>query len=148
MIIVAPHVFERREARKIERDNLSTLDQALADFRELHAGEAGSLALVLRPVEMQDPLFASSRSWESLTPYRVTRHAKMSDPAKALEADLLAECRRGGLPRPEIETITTFGKSGLGLFGRAKLTFRSAVAGPILIGRDRHFGGGLFAATA
>ena len=148
LIIVAPHVFERREARKIERDNLSTLDQALADFRELHAGEAGSLALVLRPVEMQDPLFASSRSWESLTPYRVTRHAKMNDPARALEADLLAECRRGGLPRPEIETINTFGKSGLGLFGRAKLTFRSAVAGPILIGRDRHFGGGLFAATA
>ena len=107
------------------------------------------LTLVPCPIEMQeDPLFASSRSWESLTPYRVTRHAKMNDPARALEADLLAECRRGGLPRPEIEIINTFGKSGLGLFGRAKLTFRGAVAGPILIGRDRHFGGGLFAAAA
>ena len=107
------------------------------------------LTLVPCPIEMQeDPLFASSRSWESLTPYRVMRHAKMNDPARALEADLLAECRRGGLPRPEIEIINTFGKLGLGLLGRAKLTFRGAVAGPILIGRDRHFGGGMFAAAA
>jgi CRISPR-associated protein Csb2 len=149
LIIVAPHVLERREARTRESENLSSLDEALADFRELRAGEAGSLALVPCPVEIQeDPLFASSRSWESLTPYCVTRHAKMNDPARALEADLLAECRRGGLPRPEIEIINTFGKSGLGLFGRAKLTFRASVPGPILIGRDRHFGGGLFAAAA
>ena len=76
-----------------------TLDQALDDFRELRAGEAGTLALVPCPIEMQeDPLFAPSGLWESLTPYRVTRHAKMNDPARALEADLLAECRRGGLP--------------------------------------------------
>ena len=145
LIIVAPHVLERREARKTERDNLSILAQALSDFRELRAGEAGALALVPFPIEMQeDPLFASSCSWESLTPYRVS--AKINDPARALEADLLAECRRGGLPRPEVEVIRAFGQPGLGLFGRAKLTFRGAVAGPILIGRDRHFGGGLFAA--
>ncbi|MGO9429534.1 type I-G CRISPR-associated protein Csb2 [Rhodoblastus sp.] len=149
LIIVAPHLLGRREAWMSERENLSSLDDALADFRELRAGEAGMLTLVPCPIEMQeDPLFASSRSWESLTPYRVTRHAKMNNPARALEADLLAECRRGGLPRPEIEIINTFGKTGLGLFGRAKLTFHGAVAGPILIGRDRHFGGGLFAAAA
>jgi len=32
------------------------------------------------------------------------------------------------------------------LFGRAQLTFRTAVAGPLILGRDRHFGGGLFEA--
>lgn len=149
LIIVAPHVLERREPRRTERDNLSTLDQTLEDFRELRAGEAGALALVPCPIEMEeDPLFAPSGLWESLTSYRVTRHAKMNDPARALEADLLAECQRGGLPKPEVEIIKAFGQPGLGLFGRAKLTFRGAVAGPILIGRDRHFGGGLFAATA
>jgi CRISPR-associated protein Csb2 len=148
LIIVAPHVLERREARTREKEHLSILDEALADFRELRAGEAGLLTLVPSPVEMlEDPLFASSRSWESLILYRVTRHAKMNDPARALEADLLAECRRAGLPKPEIETMNTFAKAGLGLFGRAKLTFHGAVAGPILIGRDRHFGGGLFAAA-
>jgi CRISPR-associated protein Csb2 len=138
LIIIAPHVLERREVRTRESEHLLSLDDALADFRELRAGEAGTLALVSCPIEMQDdPLFASSHLWESLTPYRVTRHAKMNDPARALEADLLAECRRGGLPRPEIEIIDTFGKSGVGLFGRAKLTFRGVVTGPILIGRDR-----------
>ena len=131
LIIVAPHILERREARARESEHLSSLDDALADFRELRAGEAGMLTLVPCPIEMQeDPLFASSRSWESLTPYRVTRHAKMNDPARALEADLLAECRRGGLPRPEIEIINTFGKSGLGLLGRAKLTFAERSRAP------------------
>jgi hypothetical protein len=43
--------------------------------------------------------------------------------------------------------VKTFGKSGSGLFGRAKLKFRGTVEGPILLGRDRHFGGGLFALT-
>jgi CRISPR-associated protein Csb2 len=35
----------------------------------------------------------------------------------------------------------------MGLFGQVKLTFHSAVEGPILLGRDRHFGGGLFVAA-
>ena len=124
LIILAPHILERREASQNERKALSDLDQALDDFRELRAGAAGKLALVPCHVDMQeDPLFARSRVWESLTPYRVTRHAKTNDPATALELDLLAECRRGGLPRPDIEVVKTFGRSGLGLFGRAKLKF-------------------------
>ena len=147
-IILAPHILGRREALQNERKALSDLDQALDDFRELRAGAAGKLALVPCHVDMQeDPLFARSRVWESLTPYRVTRHAKTNDPATALETDLLAECRRSGLPRPEIEVVKTFGRSGLGLFGRARLKFRVAVQGLVLLGRDRHFGGGLFVPT-
>jgi CRISPR-associated protein Csb2 len=146
LLILAPHVFAQREPSESERKAFSTLEQALEDFRELRAGAAGRLTLVPCDVEIpDDPLFAGSCAWESLTPYRVTRHAKMNDAMAALEADLLAECQRGGLPRPEVEIIKTFGKAGLGLFGRAKLRFRGAVKGPILLGRDRHFGGGLFA---
>jgi CRISPR-associated protein Csb2 len=74
----------------------------------------------------------------------VTRHARLRDAAAALEADLLTECRRAGLPRPQIEIAKTFGKAGVGLFGLAKLRFHGATAGPVLLGRDRHFGGGLF----
>jgi CRISPR-associated protein Csb2 len=81
-----------------------------------------------------------------VTPYRVTRHAKLRDAAAALEADILAECLREGFPPPRIEVAETLGKPGLGLFGRAQLTFRTAVAGPLILGRDRHFGGGLFEA--
>jgi CRISPR-associated protein Csb2 len=94
-----------------------------------------------------DPLFARSSTWENLRPYRVTRHAKLSHAAAALEADLLAECLRAGFPRPQIEVTKTFAKLGIGLFGLAKLRFHGAAAGPVLLGRDRHFGGGLFVAT-
>jgi CRISPR-associated protein Csb2 len=148
LMIVAPHILERRQASTSESENLRTLDEALADFRELRAGAAGKLVLAPRAVDLSDDeLFARSTTWESLTPYRVTRHAKLNGAAAALEADLLAECRRAGLPRPQIEIVETFAKAGEGLFGRAKLTFRATVAGPLLLGRDRHFGGGLFEKT-
>jgi CRISPR-associated protein Csb2 len=43
--------------------------------------------------------------------------------------------------------VKASGKSGMGLFGEMRLKFRAAVEGPLLLGRDRHFGGGLFAAA-
>ena len=90
------------------------LERALGDFCELRAGPAGKLSLVLLPCRRcrTIPYSPDRHTWESLTPYRVTRHAKMNDAAAALEADLLAECRRGGLPRPEIEVTKTFGEIG------------------------------------
>jgi CRISPR-associated protein Csb2 len=144
LLIIAPHMLERREPSKGEHENLRTLDDALDDFRELRAGRAGRLSLFSFQAEMQDPLFTRARTWRSLTPYRVTRHAKMSHAAAALDADLLVECRRAGLPRPQIEVAETFARPGAGLCGRVTLRFRIAVAGPVLLGRDRHFGGGLF----
>jgi CRISPR-associated protein Csb2 len=82
-----------------------------------------------------------------LTPYCMTRHAKLGDAAAAVENDLLAECRRCGLPRPQVKIERAVGKPGIGLFGHATLSFHHAVCGPLLLGRDRHFGGGLFAAV-
>ena len=148
LLIIAPHILEQREASKHEREYLQTLDGGLEDFRELQAGAAGKLVLTPDAVDRSDdPLFEASSMWESLTPYRVTRHAKLNDAPAALEADLLAECRRSGFPRPELEIVKTFGKPGEGLFGLVKLRFHAAVTGPILLGRDRHFGGGLFVAA-
>jgi CRISPR-associated protein Csb2 len=148
LLILAPHVLERRQASQDERKQLHTLERALDGFCELRAGAAGKLALVSCHIDLaQDPLFARSRAWESLTPYRVTRHARMNGAATALEADLLAECRRAGLPEPKLAVAKTFGEPGVGLLGWVKLEFHGAVQGPILLGRDRHFGGGLFAAA-
>ncbi|HVU22075.1 MAG TPA: type I-U CRISPR-associated protein Csb2 [Rhizomicrobium sp.] len=146
LLIVAPHVLERRQAFKDEREQyLPILANALEDFRELRAGTAGKLALTPSALDLSDdPLLALSQTWQSLTPYRVTRHARLNDAAAALEADLLLECQRAGLPRPQIEIAETFMKRGAGLFGLAKLRFYGATAGPMLLGRDRHFGGGLF----
>ncbi|MGO8920658.1 MAG: type I-U CRISPR-associated protein Csb2 [Stellaceae bacterium] len=148
LMVIAPHVLERRKASQTEHKWLDVLERALGGFCELRAGPAGRLSLSSCHIEMQDdPLFARSSTWENLTPYRVTRHAKLRDAAAALEADLLAECRRAGFPRPRVEVTQTFAKSGAGLFGLAKLRFHGAAAGPILLGRDHHFGGGLFVGT-
>jgi CRISPR-associated protein Csb2 len=148
LLIVAPHFLARRDASKAEREKyLPLLEDALAGFQELRAGAAGKLVLASTLIEqLDDPLFAPSPIWKSVTPYRVTRHAKLHAAAAALEADIVAECLREGLPPPRIEVSETFGKPGLGLFGRAQLTFRTAVAGPLILGRDRHLGGGLFEA--
>ncbi|HLK79940.1 MAG TPA: type I-U CRISPR-associated protein Csb2 [Xanthobacteraceae bacterium] len=149
LLIVAPHILARRDPSKAEREwYLPLLEDAVAGFQELRAGPAGKLVLAPTIVEQSDdPLFTPSPIWESVTPYRVTRHARLRDAAAAVEADILAECLRAGFPQPRIAVSETFGKRGLGLFGRAQLTFRTAVAGPLILGRDRHFGGGLFAAV-
>jgi CRISPR-associated protein Csb2 len=145
LMIVAPHVLERRQASRGEGKNLPMLRDALECFHELRGGTAGRLSLRPCLVEMEhDPLFARSSIWESLTPYRVTRHAKLRHADAALEADILAECWRAGLPRPQVQVAKAFAKPGVGLFGLVTLKYRTAVAGPILLGRDRHFGGGLF----
>jgi CRISPR-associated protein Csb2 len=145
LIILAPHVLDRREASQTDRKWLDVLERSLEGFCELRAGSAGKLSLRPCHVDMQhDPLFARSSTWETLTPYRVTRHAKLSHAAAALEADLLAECRHAGFPRPQVEVAKTFAKSGVGLFGLVRLRFHGVAVGPLLLGRDRHFGGGLF----
>lgn len=146
LLIVAPHILERRKVWEDERKQyLPFLEDAVADFRELRAGAAGKLVLFPTATEQpDDPIFTTSRVWKSTTPYHVTRHAKLRDAVAALKADILAECLRAGLPRPRIDVLETFGKPGVGLFGRAQLTFHTAIAGPLILGRDRHFGGGLF----
>ncbi len=146
LLILAPHILDRRKAFGDEREQyLPILANALEDFRELRAGTAGKLALMPSAMDLSDdPLLALSQTWQSLTPYRVTRHARLNDAAAALEADLLVECQRAGLPQPRVEVIKTAAKPGIGFFGHAKLKFNRAVTGPMLLGRDRHFGGGLF----
>ncbi len=53
---------------------------------------------------------------------------------------------RRGLPRPEVEVRhMDVGPHG-GVRLEARLAFQVAVRGPILLGRDAHRGGGLFAA--
>jgi CRISPR-associated protein Csb2 len=76
-------------------------------------------------------------------PYVVTRHAKGGVAAVALTADVLAECRRLGLPEPRVESSNVRGVPEIGLTGDIRLTFGQSVLGPVLLGRTRHVGGGL-----
>ena len=60
--------------------------------------------------------------------------------------DLSTECVRRGLPRPEVKLLASSAvPDGGGLVARAQLRFATAVQGPLLLGRDSHQGGGLFA---
>lgn len=147
MLVVAPHLMEHRKSAAEEARHLAVLDSALRDLCQLRAGAAGLLELRPVPVdEDRDALFTVARVWESVTPYQVTRHAKRVGAEAAIAADLEAECRRIQLPSPRVSTIDVRGVPDVGLMGRVRLTFNVAVKGPILIGRSRYLGGGLFRA--
>ncbi len=149
LLIVAPYVIERRPPSKQEAEHLDTLESALTGLRELRAGAAGRLTLCATSIDVdRDPLLAASRVWESLTPYQVTRHKKAVGGAEALSADLCAECRRRGLPEPGVTPLEWVGVPGVGLIGKARLMFHAAVKGPVILGKSRHLGGGLFSSVA
>jgi CRISPR-associated protein Csb2 len=149
LIVLAPHTFDWRDPTREERDHLADLDVALRDMRELRAGPAGRLVLRRAWIDVDtDPLTAPSCAWESETPFVVTRHGRMGDANAALSANLIAECRRRGLPAPSAVIVRdTKGVAGAGLSGRARLEFGAAVPGPILLGRNRYAGGGVFFAA-
>jgi len=145
LMVMSPHVVERREPTEGERQHLHDLDEALAGFCELRAGSMGRLRLRGITIDPDtDPLFAVSRVWESVTPYAVTRHLKQGSAAEALSADLCSECCRRGLPRPVVILLELHGIPGAGLNGLARLDFPVPVQGPVILGRSRYLGGGLF----
>ncbi len=149
LLVFAPHVVERRAATHREVEYLHTLDAALEGFCELRAGRVGSLSLSPAVIDTgDDPLLASSPAWKTITPYVVTRHAKEGEAGKALEVDVRAECRHFGLPEPEaVEVSNLQGVPGTGLTGDVTLRFRQHINGPLLLGRTRYLGGGLFQAV-
>lgn len=146
LLVLAPHVVERRSPTDQERKSLRTLDVALQGLRELRAGHAGRLTLSPRRTGDggDDAILGCSLVWESITAYVVTRHATGVGAAEALAADARAECRRLRLPEPKVESCNVRGMPGIGLTGDVRLTFGQSVLGPILLGRTRYFGGGLF----
>ncbi len=72
------------------------------------------------------------------------RHPKIGAATEALAADVRAECRRLGLPEARVESSNVRGAPGIGLTGNVALLFERRVEGPLLLGRARHLGGGLF----
>ncbi len=145
LLVVAPHWLERREPSRRERDAIVLLKRALESIFELRAGAAGRFAVRLISIVADDPLRSAARSWSSVTPYAVTRHRKRASAAEALIEDALAECRRRSLPTPSVTVLSARGVPGQGLEGHLRFDFAVAVTGPIVLGRTRYLGGGLFA---
>lgn len=150
ILYIAPNRLQRRGVswRNIRADHCR-MARALEGMDILRAGKAGRLALAPLLIDTEnDPLFAPSRVWESVTEYDVTRHHRRLGDEEALRSDVTAEFQRCGWPLPPPDAIEVLaarrGPRG-GLSGRLRLTFAVAQAGPLLIGRTAHKGGGLFA---
>jgi CRISPR-associated protein Csb2 len=144
LLVITPEHLDRRTRWSNEK-NLAALESALQHFHELRAGADGHLRI--RPISLdldRHRLFAPSQVWESITPYQVNRHAKKSNAEEVLKKDVIAACEHRGFPRPEISVLNWTVHQGTGLQGILRLTFKHAIQGPIMLGRTRYIGGGVF----
>jgi CRISPR-associated protein Csb2 len=154
LAIVAPHLADRSVSYNSDRGsttrgNLQLLDRALAGLTVLRAGSVGVPRVSMMPEPRDgDPLFGRAARWVSETPYRPTHHPKRDGIAEGVAADLVTECTRRGFPRPAVDILDIAQGPRGGLVIRARLRFSTAVRGPVILGRDSHFGAGMFAAEA
>jgi hypothetical protein len=145
LLLLAPHRLQRRKAFQRERLQMALLERVLEDFVELRAGHAGRFNLRRQMLSSGDPLLAASRTWESVTPYVVTRHRRTGSVAEAIATDVASECMRCGLLNPTVTVLEHCVEKGRPLSARLRLTLSSAVSGPLALGRTSLLGGGLFA---
>ncbi len=146
LIVSAPWACDR--TTKGRREDRACFDRVSRKLIRVRAGKLGVLDLGIASILSDgDPLIGPARVWESRTAYRPTRHAgRGKDPKTAVVRDVITECERRSLPKPEVELLElNIGANGGGLAARVLLCFAVAVAGPIMLGRDSHKGGGLFA---
>ncbi|MCP4498360.1 MAG: type I-U CRISPR-associated protein Cas5/Cas6 [Deltaproteobacteria bacterium] len=144
LLIVPPHVRECRSPSRNEQRHLATLTTSMDGFVDLRAGTQGRLSLEAMALDNHDALLNASTTWVSQTAYVVNRHQKHAQADEVLIRDVQASCRAAGLPRPKVKVLNASGISNVGLTGYVELTFDFAISGPLLIGRTRHLGGGLF----
>ena len=151
LIVAAPWAVDRRARRTPGRER-RLFEDVVRRLTELGAGPLGRFhGLVPEPMNDGDPLLGPATLWSGRTPYIATRNLKKrDDPTSFVTADVLADCRRRGLPSPtEVEVLdVTSGPRGGRPAATLKLRFATAVHGPILLGRDSHAGGGMFRAAS
>jgi CRISPR-associated protein Csb2 len=145
LLIVPPHILDRRRPSRDAARHLELLDRALEDFEVLRAGSAGLLSVRASSLAADDPLLRSSRRFQSVTDYVVSRHTKRTSAEEAVADDVRKECDRRNLPTPQVRVMSVRGVPSVGVLARVELTFAVLVPGPLLLGKTRHVGGGLFA---
>ncbi len=148
LIVAAPWACDH--TTKVNREDRACFDKVSRKLTNVRAGRLGIITLgPACTLAAGDPLIGPARVWDSRTPYHPTRHAgRGKDMDAAVVHDLISECERRRLPRPEVELLEfKAGPNGGNLAGHLRLRFAVAVEGPLLLGRDSHMGGGLFAAV-
>jgi CRISPR-associated protein Csb2 len=146
LMIIAPHRGDRSaEVPRQTRGFLGWLDEALEGLTDLRAGRLGRFELAHVEPDADDRVLGRSAVWTSLTPYHPTRHPKRGqDASDCVVDDLLREADRRGLRRPAVDVLELeIGPRG-GLRARLRLRFAVALEGPLLLGKESHFGAGLF----
>lgn len=149
LIVAAPWACDRRSTKPTRRC-AEEFDRVVSSLREVRAGKLGVVSLMpARAPSPGDALTGPARVWHSLTPYRPTRHpSRSADPRAAIAGDVREECARRGIPAPEVEVLAvSAGPRGGHPSAELRLRFAVAQHGPIMLGRDSHAGGGLFAAV-
>lgn len=146
LLVVPPHVLDGYDRpRREDSEHLAVLGRALAGFTELRLGRDGVLRLRSREVHVStDALGARSKTWRSETDYVVTRHDKATSAHDLVLRDVRRECQRRKLPTPDVIVASLRGVEGVGVVATVELRFAVAVRGPLLLGRSRYVGGGLF----
>ena len=122
-------------------------DHVVRKLTLLRAGRLGVFSLQATPLDDDDDMMRSTKTWRTTTPYLATRNRRRGEDANAvLVADVVMECRRRGLPAPtEVHaTEVSQGPHGGYLEADIVISFATSIRGPVLLGRNSHKGGGFF----
>lgn len=142
LLIIAPHLFEPGAVPR--QRQLASLQTVLDGFTWLSFQGSN---LRLARVFVEAPA-GSARAWETVTAYVVNRARKDLSAAEAVVDDMRRECGRLGLPIPHIALLGDPYGSEHGWSAHMRVVFPTPIMGPLLAGRMRHKGGGLFVRAA
>ena len=146
VIVAAPWRCDR--SVRPGRDDPALFDRVVSSLELVRAGRLGVISLN-RNADGADELGLSgpAQVWRTHTCYCTTRPVRRGDdPLDVLRRDVAAECRRRGLPQPDVEVLNHVGAADGRIAADLVLNFAVGIEGPLLIGRDSHQGGGLFLA--
>ena len=150
LVVMAPWMVDRN--MKSSKENRDLFEKVVLSFRQLRTRGLGSYKeLTAQMIEEGDPLIGPAQIWISKTSYTATRNKKKKENLIAVvKDDVMRECFRRGLPRPsQVEVLdASVGPRGGKPAAKLKISFSSAISGPVLLGRDSHMGGGLFHSLA
>ena len=147
LYVIRPDTADSKS--RLSNDEKARFERVTGQLQTVRAGRHG-VPRLRGPAAPgpEDRLFARSRVWTSLTDFSPTRHPRNGADVRAfLERNIHAEVLRRGYPEPKVELLSHHTGPRGGIRARFCLTFSIAVEGPLLLGRDSHMGGGLFAAT-
>jgi CRISPR-associated protein Csb2 len=122
-------------------------EAAVLPLDDLRAGRDGRLTLAPTTFDPEhDPLTNPASHWSTVSPYTVEHHRRLGSAREAVRADVLASLATHGHPAPARVEVTIV--PGRRLAAKIDLTFDHPVAGPMLLGRTAHKGGGVFVGTS